>query len=205
LQTVNENHQRLCPSEGWAAYLHDEVLPALAAEVTLCGEVLELGPGPGAATEWLRHRVERVVALELDPDAAEALAVRFAGTNVRVVTGDATAVDYPDDTFDAVVTCTMLHHVPTLPKQRELLGEALRVLKPGGALLGSDSLGSVDLHAFHEGDTYNPIDPAVLLTLLRALGFVKITVWVDHALRFVAHKSPGEAPSSPYDQEETDR
>ena len=202
---MNENHQRLCPSEEWAAYLHDEVLPSLAAEVTLGGELLELGPGPGAATEWLRHRVERLVALELDPDAAERLRVRFAGTNVRVVTGDATDVDYPDGTFDVVVSCTMLHHVPTLPLQRALLGEALRVLKPGGVLLGSDSLASVDLHTFHEGDTYNPIDPAVLLTLLRALGFGRVTLWVDHALRFVAHKSPVDAAWPTDDRKEDDR
>jgi hypothetical protein len=32
--------------------------------------------------------------------------------------------------------------------------------------LGSDSLPSDGLHHFHEGDTYNPVEPAAFLTRL---------------------------------------
>lgn len=54
----------------------------------------------------------------------------------------------------------MLHHVPTVALQNRLLAEVLRVLRPGGVLIGSDSLASNDLHLFHDGDTYNPVEPA---------------------------------------------
>ena len=60
LFSMNENHTQLCPSPEWAAYIQDEVLPALTAIASLGEELLELGPGPGAATEWLRHRVRRL-------------------------------------------------------------------------------------------------------------------------------------------------
>jgi hypothetical protein len=66
-----------------------------------------------------------------------------------------------------------------------------RVLRPGGVLIGSDSLASNDLHHFHEGDTYNPIEPAGLLARLQTLGFEKITIVVDGILKFVAHKPAG--------------
>ena len=66
------------------------------------------------------------------------------------------------------------------------------MLRPGGALIGSDSLPSTDLHHFHADDTYNPIDPASLLSRLQTLGFAKITVMVDWSLKFVARK-PGAA------------
>ncbi len=188
MPVVNENHQRLCPSEGWAEYLHGEVLPSLAALAPLGEDVLEIGPGPGAATEWLRHRTTHVTAIELDDEAVARLRTRFAGTNVRVDRGDATTLPYADDAFDAVGCFTMLHHVPTLPRQRAIVAEALRVLRPGGALLGSDSLASQGLHSFHEGDTYNPLDPAVLVAMLRSLGFERLTVRIDDALQFVAHK-----------------
>lgn len=191
MNRVNANHQQLCPSPEWAAYIQDEVLPWLVDQADLGHEMLEIGPGPGAATEWLHHRVKRLVAFEIDEEAAHRLAERHTDSNVEVAVG--TGVDLPYDvgSFDSVGTFTMLHHVPALDLQRSILGEALRVLRPGGVLIGSDSLGSSELHEFHAGDTYNPIDPAVLLVLLQALGFDRITVRVDGILSFVAHKPDG--------------
>lgn len=61
-----------------------------------------------------------------------------------------------------------------------------------GVLVGSDSRASNDLHAFHAGDAYNPVEPAAFLTRLLTLGFGKITIGVDHVLTFVAHKPAGD-------------
>lgn len=184
---MNENHARLCRSPEWAQLLHTEVLPNVTAGVALGEQLLELGPGPGAATDWLRGRVRRVVAVEHDQPAADALANRFASTNVEVVHGDATALAFADESFDSVAAFTMLHHVPTRVLQTRLLAEALRVLRPGGAFIGYDSVHSDELHHFHEGDTYNPIDPPALLTLLLALGYCDVTMTVDWGMKFVAH------------------
>jgi SAM-dependent methyltransferase len=186
--TVNENHANLLGTPEWAAHLHDNILPAVTSGVVLGEDMLEIGPGPGAATEWLQHRVRRLVAVELDADAAAALRERFARTNVSVVVGDATALDYPDGSFDSVGMFTMLHHVPTRALQNALLAEALRVLRPGGTLVGSDSLASDGLHHFHAGDTYNPVEPATLLTRLQTLGFGPITITVGDTLLFRAGK-----------------
>jgi ubiquinone/menaquinone biosynthesis C-methylase UbiE len=183
---VNENHAQLLGSPEWAAFLHDEVLPAVVRDADLGDDMLEIGPGPGAATSWLRERVQRLAAVELSPSAAEALRRRFAGTNVSVVAGDATALAWPDGSFDSVGMFTMLHHVPTRASQDAILAEALRVLRPGGTLVGSDSLASERLRRFHEGDTYNPVEPAALLTRLQTLGFAEISVTVGHTLLFRA-------------------
>jgi ubiquinone/menaquinone biosynthesis C-methylase UbiE len=190
---VNSNHAKLMPSPEWAAHIQDEVLPQATAGVKLGADLLELGPGPGAATDWLRHRVSRLVAVEQEDEAAARLAARYAGTNVEVVAGDAAALGYPDASFDTVATCTMLHHVPTRALQDQVLAEAFRVLRPGGAFLGSDSLPSDDLHRFHEGDTYNPVEPAAFLTRLQTVGFTAITLRVAHNLIFTARK---ESPTS---------
>lgn len=185
---MNENHAKLMPSPEWAAHIHDDVLPKATAGVSLGPSLLELGPGPGAATEWLRHRVERLVAIESEASAADALAERFPGGNVSVVHGDASELLYPDESFDTVATCTMLHHVPTRALQDKVLAEAFRVLRPGGAFLGSDSLPSDGLHRFHEGDVYNPVEPAAFLTRLQVAGFTSITLHVGHNLIFTAWK-----------------
>ena len=185
---MNENHAKLMPSPEWAAHIQDEVLPQATAGVELGADLLELGPGPGAATEWLRHRVARLVAVEQEEEAAARLAARFAGTGVEVVRGDAAALGYPDESFDTVATCTMLHHVPTRARQDKVLAEAFRVLRPGGAFLGSDSLPSDGLHQFHEGDTYNPVELATFLTPLQTVGFTAITLRVRYNMIFTVWK-----------------
>jgi ubiquinone/menaquinone biosynthesis C-methylase UbiE len=172
--------------------MESEVLEPVTAGVELGQKMLELGPGPGATTRWLRHRVERLVALEIDEDVAARLADEFAGTNVTVEVGDSTQAPFPDESFDSVGCFTMLHHVPTANEQFTILREAYRVLRPGGVLVGADSLASQGLHEFHEGDTYNPIDPARLLVFLQAAGFGHVMVSAGDGLLFTARKSPEE-------------
>ena len=191
---MNENHT-LCATPEWAEFMESEVLEPVTAGIDLGNEMLEFGPGAGAATRWLRHRVERLVALELDEDAAALLADEFAGTNVTVEVGDSTQAPFPDESFDSVGCFTMLHHLPTAQQQFRTLCEAFRVLRPGGTLVGADSLASQGLHEFHEGDTYNPIDPARLLVFLQSAGFDQVMVSVGSGLLFTAHKAPKERSS----------
>ncbi|HEU0195395.1 MAG TPA: class I SAM-dependent methyltransferase [Gaiellales bacterium] len=186
---MNQNHA-LCSTPEWAEFMESEVLEPVTAGLDLGDEMLEVGPGPGAATRWLRHRVKRLVALELDADAAARLADELAGTNVTVEVGDSTSAPYPEASFDSVGCFTMLHHLPTQHEQFRTLCEAFRVLRPGGVLVGADSLASQGLHEFHEGDTYNPIDPARLLVFLHAAGFGHAMVSVGDGLLFTARKSP---------------
>jgi SAM-dependent methyltransferase len=195
---MNENHAQLCPSPEWAAFIQDDILPSLTSSADLGDDMLEIGPGPGAATDWLRHRVKHLTAVESDAEAARELAARYQGGNVEVVAGDGTELGYPDESFDSVGCFTMLHHVPTPALQNKLLAEAFRVLRPGGVLIASDSLASNNLHHFHEGDTYNPVEPASALVRLQTIGFGSITMMVDEVLRFAARKpdGPGSAMSA---------
>jgi len=188
---VNENHA-LCSTPEWAEFMESEVLEPVTAGQELGDEMLELGPGPGAATRWLRHRVKRLVALELDADAAARLEDELGDTNVTVRVGDSTTAPFRAASFDSVACFTMLHHLPTAQEQFGTLCEAFRVLRPGGVLVGADSLASQGLHEFHEGDTYNPIDPARLLVFLQAAGFGHAMVSVGEGLLFTARKVPEE-------------
>jgi SAM-dependent methyltransferase len=188
---MNENHA-LCSTPEWAEFMESEVLEPVTAGLDLGDEMLEIGPGPGAATRWLRHRVRHLVALELDPDAAAGLAEELADTNVTVQVGDSTNTPFSDASFDSVGCFTMLHHVPTQQQQFQTLCEAYRILRPGGVLVGADSLASQGLHEFHEGDTYNPIDPARLLIFLQAAGFGHVMVSAGEGLLFTARKVPEE-------------
>jgi len=192
---MNQNHASLCPSPEWAEYIQSEILPTLASHADLGEEMLEIGPGPGAATGWLCDRVKQLTALEIDGAAAELLTERFSGRNVAVAVGDATRMKYPDAAFDSVGCFTMLHHVPTQALQNKIFAEALRVLRPGGVLIASDSLPSDGLHHFHEGDTYNPVEPGTIVSRLQTIGFARLTIMVNDVLMLVDDK-PTEEPEA---------
>lgn len=152
------------------------VLPAALRDTDLGSDVVEVGPGPGFTTDVLRTRVARLTAVELDPDLARSLAQRLGGTNVEVILGDATALDLPAGRFTGAVSFNMLHHVPTDDDQDRVFAELARVLRTGGLFAAADSVGSDDLQAFHEGDTYNPIEVDGLPARLAAAGFAEIQV-----------------------------
>jgi SAM-dependent methyltransferase len=172
---VNSDHDTYCASPEWAELLAGEVLPWGLAGLDLSGgHVLELGGGFGASTAYLVDRAGRLTVLEADTALAAGLANRFGSVDVRH--GDATAVPVPDGSFDAVVCFTMLHHVSPVASQDVLFAEAARVLRPGGWFAGTDSLGSDELRQFHNGDIYQPVDPAGLPDRLRAAGFVEVDI-----------------------------
>ncbi|MBI5293085.1 MAG: methyltransferase domain-containing protein [Chloroflexi bacterium] len=59
------------------------------------------------------------------------------GLPVEFKNGNAAAIPFAPDTFDAVTCSLMAHHLPTEVKAA-MLGEILRVLKPGGRLVFFD-------------------------------------------------------------------
>ena len=97
------------------------------------GRALEIGCGRGVGVALILDRfgADEVVAFDLDPDMVERARRRRAHHHGRVTlsVGDATAIDQPDASFDAVFDFGIVHHVPDW---RAALGEVGRVLKPAG-------------------------------------------------------------------------
>jgi SAM-dependent methyltransferase len=197
---VNLLHQWLCGSAYWRRTIEQRV-PWVVATAELGDEVLELGPGPGLATDVLRQRVKQLTAVEVDPAAAAALETRLRGGNVRVIAGDATALPFPDSQFSAVVSFTMLHHVPSPELQDRLFGQVWRVLRPGGVFVGSDSLQGWMMRLIHIGDTLVPVDPETVRARLEAAGFEDVAVEKNsHAFRFHARRPNNDSNSAIGDQ-----
>jgi SAM-dependent methyltransferase len=156
----------------------------------LDGPALEIGPGPGITTNYLRARVPSLAAVENDPSLAKKLAARFQNTNVRVIEGDATSTPFELGTFRTVFCFTMLHHVPSAALQDRVLAEAFRVLAPGGTFLGTDSRISLRMKLFHCFDTMVIVDPATLPQRLRRAGFTNENIELaDGAFCFRATRS----------------
>lgn len=173
---MNENH-RMCGSDEWRAVVRDAILPWALAEVDLGDDVLEVGPGYGATTDVIAEQVLKLTAVEIDGELARGLDERFSGNDaVRVVWGDGTALEFPDNRFSGAVSFSMLHHVEPDELQDRLFREVCRVLLPGGVFVVADSLPSSDLEAYHVGDTYNPIEPIEVANRLAAAGFGNVDV-----------------------------
>jgi SAM-dependent methyltransferase len=186
--TVNEGHAALCASPEWATHLADEVLPQVLAGIDTT-DVLEIGPGYGAATGQLARTCRRLTAVEIDERLADRLTGLFP--TVTVVVGDGTALPFPAGRFGTVLCFTMLHHVHSPTAQDALFAEARRVLAPGGVFAGADSIASAGLREFHAGDTYVPVDPDELPDRLRAAGFTDVRVAVpepDRRFTFSARR-----------------
>jgi len=173
---MNRLHRWYCQSNHWRLRLGTEILPWSLKGVDLGGAVLELGPGPGLTTDWLRQYCGHITCLELDANLARSLRQRLPDANVTVQVGDATAMPFGDRMFSVVLSFTMLHHIPSSALQDRLFGEAYRVLKPGGTFAGSDSLRSVRMQVFHITDTMVTLDPGQLPSRLKAAGFIDVGV-----------------------------
>ena len=185
---MNRIHNRLCRSADWHERVEKQLLPWALKDIDLGDNVLEIGPGFGATTKVLARTLTALTAVELDPKLAKLLEDSVPG-NVEVVVGDGTALPFPDNTYSAVLCFTMLHHIPSKALQDKLLGNAFRVLRPGGAFAGSDSRLSLQFRLLHIADIMVPIDPATFPDRLRAAGFEDVKLDANvRSLRFKARK-----------------
>jgi len=89
--------------------------------------VLDIGCGTGMVTAAAARRGTHPVALDFS--AAMLAEARHVHPRLRFDEGDAEALPYADGSFDAVVSNFGVHHVPGPGKA---IGEARRVLRPGG-------------------------------------------------------------------------
>lgn len=89
--------------------------------------LIDVGGGTGNYSVALRARGWRPVVADRNRGMLE----RAAHKDLAVVQADAAALPLPDDTVDAAMLVSMLHHVPDW---RVALAEARRVVRPGGVV-----------------------------------------------------------------------
>lgn len=133
---------------------HDWALPLYDLMVTLLGgnptrallidqasirprqRVLEIGCGTGSLTIRVKQRHPDTDVIGLDPDPKALARARRkahrARATLRFDIGFGGSLPYADASFDRVLSSFMYHHLPEEEKPG-MLGEARRVLRPGGS------------------------------------------------------------------------
>ena len=129
----------LLRSAPWRAFATRVVLPWALQDEQLEGHVLEVGCGSGAMSVAMLDRFPqlRLTATDIDPQMVLAAGRRLSrfGDRATVAVADAAKLPFDDDHFDAGVSVLMLHHVGTW---EAALRELVRVVKPGGRVIGCD-------------------------------------------------------------------
>jgi len=103
---------------------------------------LDAGTGAGALALALAPLVREVVGVDRVPELLALGRERARGVgNVELVEGDATALPFPDASFDLAATMRTLHHIA---RPELVIAELTRVTRLGGRVLVVDQLGPVD-------------------------------------------------------------
>jgi ubiquinone/menaquinone biosynthesis C-methylase UbiE len=119
-------------AERYAIQLYDHVVDGVALKGR---DVLEVGCGRGGGAAYISRTFHPRAMVGLDRTAAS---IRFARrhfascANLRFIEGDAHALPFDDNSFDAVVNVESAQHYRDMDR---FLGEAHRVLRPGGHFL----------------------------------------------------------------------
>lgn len=135
---------------------------------SLGGQILEVGCGIGGITRQLSDRVpaEHITAINILDDQLEQCRKLVPGASF--VAMDATALTFPDETFDNIVSVEAAHHFSS---REAFFRGALRVLKPGGYISLCDIIGYP-----LEGRRSHVADPRAYQEFLTDLGFCEVRV-----------------------------
>jgi ubiquinone/menaquinone biosynthesis C-methylase UbiE len=133
--------------------LRDAALAELGA--TIAGRTLQLACVYGNLTGRLRERLAsdaRLDVVDILPVQLRNLARKVpADERIALVHGDASSLACADAHYDQVLLFFLLHEMPESVR-RATLGQALRVLKPGGKLVIVD---------YHRPRRWHPLRPLI--------------------------------------------
>jgi len=173
---MNRYENWFCGSHLWRWVTRRQLLPWLFHGSELGDHLLELGAGPGAATEEFARFTARVTSLEYDYALAAKLGARVIRSNAAVIQGDAATLPFADRTFSSAVAILMLHHLRSKELQDCAFAEIARVLRPGGVFLAFEIQDGWLHRVGHFRSTFVPLAPGSAIPRLTAAGFSKVTV-----------------------------
>jgi SAM-dependent methyltransferase len=173
---MNRYETWFCGSRLWRWVTRRHLLPWVLQGSELGEHVLELGAGPGAATEELGRMAARVTSLEYDHAFAAKLGARIKHSNAGVIQADAAFLPFADRTFSSAIAILVLHHLRSSELQDRAFAEIWRVLRPGGVFLAFEIQDGCLHRVAHIRSTFVPVVPASAFARLTAAGFSRVTV-----------------------------
>lgn len=154
---------------------HAAILPRIHAFLPT-GTILEIAPGYGRWTQYLKDLCDHLTVVDLSANAIEKCRQRFAtSTNIDYYVNDGTSLDMvPDSTIDFVFSFDSLVHVEAGVLRAYLLQIAGKLTRDGVAFLHHSNLGEYS-HYFSAVDKVPPRG----WPLMKKMGIEYRTHWRD--------------------------
>jgi len=160
-----------CPGRSWEAIGH------LALRLTPAIDIADLGAGEGLLSQLLARRARQVWCIDNSPRMVEVgteLARKNGLANLAYKLGDIERVPLADKSVDLAILSQALHHAQ---HPETAVGEAFRILRPGGQVLVLD----LNEHAFEKArelyaDVWLGFKESTLHGFLKQAGFAKVEV-----------------------------
>ncbi len=120
--------------------------------------VLDIGCGNGEFTFIIAQRAKKAIGIDPDEKSVKSARHNYKCKNISFQVGGGESLNFSSTSFDTVVFCQSLHHVPH-KFQLKALNEAWRVLKSHGMLLiiepiyGKGSLEEIECLYFDEKES----------------------------------------------------
>lgn len=126
--------------------------------------ILDVGAGTGRATDMLQRLLPDAKVLGVEPVQALREVGHARGIpETQLVSGDALALPFADDSFDFVIETGVLHHIP---EPEKAVREMLRVARLGVMISDSNKLGQGSRLA------------RALKAVIDRLGLWKLMIWL---------------------------
>jgi len=143
------DHGTFLYGRGWFGPLNDELGQTLIYQVLAPHyphlspqHILDLGCAVGHSTLPYTSAYPDAQVTGIDLGASllryAAARARILGKSVRFAQQNAESTDFPDQSFDLVVSHILLHEIPGVARQR-VFAESYRLLKPGGIMVHLES------------------------------------------------------------------
>ena len=157
------------------------------------GRILDVACGKGETSKYLSHHYEAANITGINISDKQLEICRSNVPDATFLKMDAVSMDFADDSFDAVICVEAAFHFNT---RKRFLGEAFRVLQPGGHIVLSDILRAQNVINYHQRTVpENHLDNASKYQeMLENVGFELVSIrdttkqcWQSHfkeAVRF---------------------
>jgi ubiquinone/menaquinone biosynthesis C-methylase UbiE len=173
---VNALENWFCSTAYWRRVTQKQVLPWMFSGTSVGDHVLEIGAGPGAATQELRRMAAHVTSLEWSHAFAANLAAQDRSGNGDVVQGDAAALPFADNSFSSAIAVLVLHHLRSSEQQDQAFREIYRVLRPGGVFFAVEIPDGWFQRAIHWKSRFVPVPAGGVSARLASAEFCRVSV-----------------------------
>lgn len=152
-----DKHPDEAALRGKDAWFEERFTHLLGAPRASLDGVLDFGCGNGMYSEALLRRYGWYAGVDVSAKALH-IARRYFPESIRrvyrLLGAGPTNIPWPDETFDCVVSITVLQHLP-VSMRLAAIAELKRVLRPGGVYVGLEMMGNTqafDMPPMPEGE-----------------------------------------------------